>query len=229
MGYHRAGFDEIIGIDNRPQPNYPFTFILADATQPPVRLDAFDLIHASPPCQAYSSLRHQQIHNYPELIPVVRRALAGQPHWVIENVVGAKQSLVNPIKLCGSHFNLHLNDGSELRRHRLFETSFPVPEPPCNHQGLVLGVYGRLERIRRLSNVNRRPKGDRKASKDEARELMQIDWMTDKELVEAIPPAYTEYIGREFLRSVELEEVLGDDTEPGFDHEKPLTWFPRCG
>jgi DNA (cytosine-5)-methyltransferase 1 len=108
--------------------------------------------------------------------------------------------LINPIKLCGSHFNLHLNDGSELRRHRLFETSFPVPEPKCNHVGQVLGVYGRLEPIRRLSNVNRRPKGDRKASRAEARELMQIDWMTDKELVEAIPPSYTEYIGREFLK-----------------------------
>ncbi len=197
VGYHRAGFDEIVGVDVVPQPHYPFEFVQADAMTYP--LDGFDLIHASPPCQAYSTLRHAPGGGeYPDLVELTRRRLveSGVP-YVIENVIGAP--LLNPITLCGSHFHLRIgravdSDAAELRRHRLFETSFPLMAFPCLHlYKTVLGVYGDLA-------VKRRPSTRGvKAGAQEARDLMEIDWMTDKELVQAIPPAYTEWIGREFL------------------------------
>ena len=102
MGYHRAGFDEIVGIDIVPQPNYPFTFVQGDALVPPIDLDAFDLIHASPPCQAYSianRLGHMDATRYPRFIEPTRALLAGRVS-VIENVEGAP--LVEPYTLCGS-------------------------------------------------------------------------------------------------------------------------------
>jgi DNA (cytosine-5)-methyltransferase 1 len=193
MGYSRAGFDDIVGVDINPQPNYPFEFYRADVTRfTPNMLHGFDLIHASPPCQAYSTLRHSPGNvDYPDLIDSTRRLLqsSGLP-YVIENVAGAP--LGNPVQLCGSSFDLR-HDGFELRRHRLFESSFPVLVPPCDHQDPVLGVYGDLSKTRRKSTRGV------KAGIVDAQELMGIDWMTPAELTEAIPPAYTEYLGRQFL------------------------------
>jgi len=192
MGYHRAGF-EIVGVDIEPQKNYPFTFILGDALGPSIRdAQSFDLIHASPPCQAHSTLRYSPgAGDYPELIEPTRRWLqeTGIP-YVIENVVGAP--LVNPLTLCGSMFDLR-HDGFELRRHRIFETSFPILGIPCSHRDPVLGLYGDLSKHRRRSTRGI------KAGIVEAGHLMGIDWMDRRELVQAIPPAYTEYLGRQFL------------------------------
>jgi DNA (cytosine-5)-methyltransferase 1 len=194
MGYHMAGF-EVIGIDIRPQPRYPFQFVQADALRPPFRMDAFDLIHASPPCQAYSMSRNNGCHRgAPDLIAAVRTMLlaCGVP-YVIENVLGAP--LEFPVMLCGASFGLRTG-ALQLSRHRYFETSFPLLSPPCQHRpGHTIGVYG--------SGTNRfhRAKLGRCVTIAELREAMGINWMVRKELNQAIPPPYTEFIGREFLKS----------------------------
>lgn len=126
MGYHQAGFTEIVGIDIVPQPNYPFDFIQADAIQPPVELDDFDLIHASPPCQAYSVMSRNP-SDHPDYIDQVRVMLniIDRP-YVIENVVNAP--ILSGVRLCGSMFGL------QVQRHRYFETSWLALSPPCNHR-----------------------------------------------------------------------------------------------
>lgn len=89
MGYHQAGFEDIVGIDNQPQPNYPFTFIQADALKPPVRLNDFDLIHASPPCQrwAEAGTDRKRGQDHPDYLTPIRETLQGQSsQWVIENI-----------------------------------------------------------------------------------------------------------------------------------------------
>ena len=189
-GYRQAGF-EVVGVDIMPQPNYPFEFVRNDALDLPSHLDGMkvDLIHASPPCQAYSTLRHSPgAVEYSDLVAHTRRLLedTGLP-WVIENVPGSP--LFDPVTLCGSMFGLRY-DGFELRRHRLFETSgFTIPPLDCLHGLPVLGVYGDLSKNRRPSNRGV------KAGHEDARHLMGIDWMTTKELVQAIPPAYTRWVG----------------------------------
>jgi len=184
MGYHRAFPDaEIVGVDINPQPNYPFTFVRANADTYP--LHGFDFVHASPPCQRYSAMsscRPGLAADYPDLIGNIRAQLrwAGKP-YVIENVPGSP--LLDPVTLCGQMFGL------ELYRHRLFECSFTVPAPhhpphliPASKAGhwtpgTVMSVAGHVSPIAK------------------AREVMDIDWMTRDELSEAIPPAYTEYLG----------------------------------
>ena len=187
MGYYKAGF-EVIGIDITPQPNYPFRFIQADAITFP--LIGYDAIHASPPCQAYSSLRGLGKQAHKERVDLVaqmraRLRSAGVP-YVIENVVGAP--LVNPIVLCGSHFGLR------VRRHRLFESNVPLVQPQCAHKGPALGVWGDHPQ-----SSSGKWKNGRARSYLEACEAMGIGWMPWKALTQAIPPAYTEYVGRSLL------------------------------
>lgn len=192
MGYHRAGF-EVVGVDINQQPRYPFEFHHTDALGlSSATLAEFDLIHASPPCQAYSPLRHSPgAGDYPDLVLLTRNLLqAADVPYVIENVPGAP--LLNPATLCGSAFNLR-HAGFELRRHRLFETSFPLIVPPCDHRDPVLGVYGDLSKNRRPSTRGV------KAGIADAEALMGIDWMTVDEMTEAVPPAYCEFIGRQFI------------------------------
>ena len=194
VGYHRAGFSDIVGIDNVPQPNYPFTFIQADALNPPVDLDAFDLIHASPPCQAFSVATAEK-GRHPDLIEPVRTLIASMPS-VIENVPGAP--LRRDVVLCGSMFGL------EVRRHRVFELSgFPlVLVPACNHRGprpyTVAGnPQDNMPWHARRQNISHRYKY---RDTEHARLLMDMPWaQTNREITEAIPPAYTEYIGAVFL------------------------------
>jgi DNA (cytosine-5)-methyltransferase 1 len=186
MGYHRAGFD-VVGVDIEPQPNYPFMFIqhdalcyLDDVVEAGMR---FDAIHASPPCQAHSSLKARwRDREHADFLAETQERLRDLVlPYVIENVVGAP--LDHPVTLCGSMFGL------DVRRHRLFEASFPMLIPPCQHAAQD-----------RIVQVNGHPGGSslrdgERHSAAEWREAMGIDWMTTKELAQAIPPAYTQYIG----------------------------------
>jgi DNA (cytosine-5)-methyltransferase 1 len=202
MGYHRAGFD-VVGVDIDPQPAYPFEFHQADAV---AYLAAqgrdFDVIHASPPCQAHSALtkgnraRGQQ-DEHVDLIPVTRALLdhIGRP-YVIENVQGAP--VRRDLTLCGEMFGL------SVIRHRYFELGGWTTAQPEHrkHRGRVAGmrhgewftgpyfaVYG---------------DGGGKGTVAQWRRAMGIDWMTERhDLAEAIPPAYTEWIGAQLLDALE--------------------------
>ncbi len=191
MGYHQALPDaEIVGVDIEPMPRYPFTFIQADALNPPFDLADFDLIHASPPCQEYSVTRHSHTVTYPELVEPVRDML--QDHtYVIENVPGApvahQETLDgrHGIQLCGSMFGL-----KHVRRHRWFETSFPTGHGWCNHQN--------------QDTVNAYNSGQRNRFRDRHGEMAGtayrrdsgLEWMTLDQALESFPPAYTEYIAK---------------------------------
>lgn len=214
MGYNRAGF-EVVGVDIKPQPRYPFEFLEADV----LGLDrdflaGFDAIHASPPCQAHSSISRvsgRQEHHV-DRIEETRELLvsSGKP-WVIENVIGAP--VKDPVMLCGTMFGLQTSCGAELRRHRLFETNWYVGLVPlCQHGQAVVGVYGghAHDRRRRTISVTGstpqqnvvRNRSRLTFSVDEARRAMGIDWMTMTDLSQAIPPAYTEWLGRRLLTAI---------------------------
>lgn len=194
MGYHRAGFD-VVGVDIKPQPRYPFEFHQADAMTFP--LDGFDAVHASPPCQAHSTLRHRTRREYPNLIPETRERLvsSGLP-YVIENVESAP--LRNPLTLCGTEFGLQV-EGRWLRRHRLLESNVFLPGAGgCNCSGRRIGgVYGTGGGGPMTRGWKFRP--------DQARVAMGIDWMSTAELAQAIPPAYTEHVGGFLLAALSLE------------------------
>jgi DNA (cytosine-5)-methyltransferase 1 len=200
-GYADAGF-EVIGVDWKPQPNYPFQFIQADVLT--LLTDgnhpdydgwyAFDAIHASPPCQAFST-QSQFRHKHPRLIAEVHWLLSttGLP-YIIENVEGARSELIDPVRLCGSSF------GMDIRRHRLFETNWPLTVPPCAHswqtprfRSLRMNIVreGRLSPVVGVHGHLNYPGEFPIRCK-----AMGIDWMTNRELVQAIPPRYTEYIGQ---------------------------------
>ena len=201
VGYHRAGFD-VTGVDIVPQPRYPFEFVQADAMDALEDLlnltgpYACDVIHASPPCQHYSQMslcRPGLAATYPDLIAPTRARLdaTGLP-YVIENVVGAP--LHNPIMVCGSGLGLI------LQRHRLFESNVPLWSVPCAHgQNRWNPAYGHAtNRKRRRVPVI----GEWRIPEPLQREAMGIGWMTLTELSEAIPPAYTEYIGAQLIDAV---------------------------
>jgi DNA (cytosine-5)-methyltransferase 1 len=207
MGYHRAGFD-VVGVDIKPQPRYPFEFIQADAldalrivtwqcSDAPVALRrSFDAIHASPPCQAHSTLRHRTGGDYPDLVAATRTRLirSGLP-YVIENVVGAP--LLNPIMLCGSSFGLGV-EGRQLRRHRLFESNVPIMASPCQHRGEAVGVYG-------TGGGGKMTRGYKAKGVAEARIALRTPWMTLAECAQAIPPAYAEHVGHYLMCAVTAE------------------------
>jgi DNA (cytosine-5)-methyltransferase 1 len=207
VGYTRAGFD-VTGVDIVAQPRYAGgTFVQADALEyVAAHGRSFDVIHASPPCQRHSDLGHFYDHQkYPDLIAPTRAALieAARP-WVIENVPGAP--LDNAITLCGSMFGLGAwcRDGAyhQLRRHRLFETSLFMLAPPCAHQGRPVGVYGNGGgRAQRHDQPG--PNGF-VGTASESREAMGIDWMDRYTRSQAIPPAYTEWIGTQLAVALDL-------------------------
>lgn len=192
VGYSRAGF-AVIGVDWRPQPGYPFRLIQADATTVDVQdvLSTVDAVHASPPCQRYSVMGHPGIDRsrYPDLIPAIRERLQawGKP-WVMENVPLAP--LHDPKLVCG------VSLGLRVIRHRLFETSWPYQPLPCSHLhgGNALGLYVSFYEGRRQP-AGRKTPPHRKAS--QFREAAGLTWMTTREMRQAIPPAYTEHIGRQ--------------------------------
>lgn len=180
-GMARAGFD-VTGVDIQKQPRYPFRFIQGDALLPPVDLDSFDLIWASPPCQAYSTATTDK-SKHPDLVGPVREMLrrSGRP-YIIENVPGAP--LENPIELHGAMFGLG------LYRRRLFEMSFFVLTPQLKDPpGLGFPC---------LAGNGSGKNGGRAAG----RAALGCDWMTWHGVTQAIPPAYSEFLGREFIRGL---------------------------
>jgi DNA (cytosine-5)-methyltransferase 1 len=207
MGYHRAGF-EVVGVDIKTQARYPFEFVQADALEFLAALSdldrAFDAIHASPPCQAYSMANRNNgsAHRHPQLIEPTRAGLiaSGLP-YVIENVEGAP--LLEAIRLCGASFGLGTPEMS-LRRHRRFECSFPTGmTPACScGQKLSIGVYGNG------TPQWHRKKLGRNVLADEWREAMDCPWMVKSELSQAIPPAYTEHIGSYLMAEVKRRAAV---------------------
>ncbi len=199
QGYADAGF-EVVGVDIETQPRYPFEAIKADALEMlqsgPLH---FDAVHASPPCQGYSvgtGFGHKR--QVPKLIGEIRELLikTGLP-FVIENVMGAKAHLRSPIMLCGAMF------GIGVVRHRLFETSFPcsAPEHRCHGK----------EVDRDLVSVTAHGPPPRWYKKNPGKtfslqiwkDAMGIDWMTRDELRDAIPPTYTEYLGKQLMNVIQ--------------------------
>ncbi len=259
MGYHRAGFD-VVGVDIKPQPHFPFEFHQGDAMTWP--LDGFDAIHASPPCQAYSPHVSSRSSQYvptmgkdePQLIDAVRQrirptrlesrvkcencddwacsihgghigehcecspcddcgelyppnaldeyGLCPADHlgrdipYVIENVFGARDFLHWPSCLCGTAFDL------PIHRHRLFEVNGrPSASSGCNRQQSAKDFA--QEKGWDYRDMTVTGKGRRKGTTERWQEIMGIDWpMTQHELAESIPPAYTEWIGTQLLASM---------------------------
>ncbi len=197
MGYRRAGF-EVVGVDIKPQPHYPFEFIQADALEYIAEHGReYDVIHASPPCQAYSVTASLSNGNHPQLIEDTREAIQKiGKSYVIENVVGAP--LINPLMLCGTMFGL------QVIRHRLFEINPPIYFPPfsCNHDGTVSGNRALRDGKRVtpcLNDFDFITVVGHDFILSDARIAMDIDWMGQKEISQAIPPAYTEFIGKQLI------------------------------
>lgn len=203
VGYHRAGFD-VVGVDHRPQPRYPFNFVQADVFDylESHSVKHFSVIHASPPCQAYSAANN--IHgrkDHPDLIGSTRCWLQDcARRWVIENV--PRSPLQSPVQVCG------LALGLGVRRHRLFESSEFLFGTECgNHKEDYVIVFGHGARGRAHQTgvakgggpVIYRPT----IPLERAKVAMGIDWMTRGELSQAIPPAYTHFIGAQLLRAIQ--------------------------
>ncbi len=209
VGYHRAGFD-VVGMDSRRQKDYPFTFWQGDALD---FLDehwrSFDVIHASPPCQRYThgNVAGGQADRHPDLIGPVRELLieTGLP-YVIENV--PRSPLRDPLVLCWSMFDrtetpwVKDDDGTPLRmeRHRHFESNIALTAPrDCYHPKhiRVAGSYGGARRDKDEARLIR--KGGYVPSKAVQQRLLGIDWMTEAAMYQAIPPRYSEHIGRQLM------------------------------
>lgn len=198
MGYYRAGFDDITGVDINPMPRYPFKFIQADALEYLAEHGhEYDVIHASPPCQHYSwSAARWGRENYPDLISATRGQLENYINYgrvyVIENVIGAP--LHTTIELCGTMFGL------KVFRHRRFESSVLLFQPHhYPHNGRV--GFNEDDFITVAGHG-----GDGSARFERWQKAMGIDWMTKEEMAEAIPPAYTEWIGKQLMKIINTHQ-----------------------
>lgn len=218
MGYHEAGFD-VVGVDIMPQPRYPFLFVQSDAVEllrsAVMRrersgtfwhgqwFNGFDAVHASPPCQKHTDLARQNKRDYPCFIEPIRALLkaSGLP-YVIENVEGAP--LLSPTMLCGTMF-----PETRVIRHRLFETNWPLSAPPHGKHPLVYTMdkrkahYGKLDEWTSPVQVT----GGGNCSKAAAADAMGMPWATKQELNEAVPPAYTRFIGRQLLAHIATQRL----------------------
>ena len=219
VGYHAAGFD-VVGVDIKPQPLYPFFFVQADATAFAVRGCAlggqsftFDAIHASPPCQAHTGMSNRwrgkgtKADTHVSLIALMRARLedAGVP-WVLENVPGAARFMRDPIVLTGEMFGLRVH------RPRLFESNVLIlaPDKPAVRRDTI-GVYGKAHDGRLL--WRRKDGSEQRAARtlERAREAMGMPWASWRGCCEAVPPAYTEFIGRALMQAVTARRAsLGD-------------------
>ncbi len=219
VGYDRAGFD-VVGVDIRPQPHYPFEFRHLDALDYLGRLVEYgtgrwDAIHASPPCQAYSMAQRIRKREHADLVGLTRELLEGTGlPWVIENVPGSP--LRDPVVLEGQMF-----EGLRTQRKRWFETNWPLEVP-----------FLRSPRPAPLAKMGRKPRADEWVhvvgnahSPKLNGAAMGIDWMNRAELAEAIPPAYTALIGEQLLAHIgvgryERDEVTGLVGVPDGDGER---------
>jgi DNA (cytosine-5)-methyltransferase 1 len=213
VGYHRAGF-EVVGVDIKSQPHYPFEFLHGDALEVLSRpawalATEYDAIHASPPCQAFTQMsarwrgKGTKADDHLDLLTPTRALLADVSiPYVIENVQGAKNYMRVDLRLHGGMFGLRVH------RPRLFETNFPVEGFYAPQTKQPIGVYGKPDgrtTYRYRDNGNMKGKSLIRAWKsvEEGKQAMGIDWMeTDREVAEAIPPAYTEYIGRQLMAAL---------------------------
>lgn len=191
MGYYRAGFD-VVGVDIKPQPHYPFEFHRADALEYcAAHGHEFDAIHASPPCQGYSRMRHLpwlKDREYPLLIPVTRLALqATSRPWVIENV--ADSPLIGG-ELCGAALGL------AIVRHRRFESSILLLFPSCPGHPVLFAGSRTMSKRGASSGVMGLSSGQGAA------DAIGIDWMTNREMRQAIPPAYTQWVGERLMEAL---------------------------
>lgn len=205
VGYARAGFTEIVGVDIAPQPRYPFAFVQADAMEyMRTHWQEFDAIHASPPCQDYSITKQgakgrvlaagKHYEDRPRLILPLREFLASIDRpWIIENVPGSEAEMGHAVTLCGLMFGL------KLFRHRHFASNVRLIAPPHpSHKGHLIGVGGMVCMVARgNTNRGRIPADHRNKAAWVA--ASGIDWMTYAEMAQAIPPAYTEFLGRQML------------------------------
>ena len=209
MGYHLAGFDEIVGVDIKPQKHYPFTFVQADAMTYP--LEGFDAIHASPPCQAFTQMSARwrgkgtkADEHLDCLTPTLDRFRELATPWVIENVPGAVRIMGRVLRLHGGMFGLGVH------RPRLFASNVLLLSMRAEQTKSPIGVYGKVDgrtTYRYRNNVNYKGKSLIRAWKsvEEGQRAMGIDWTNDpRSIAEAIPPAYTEYIGRQLIQAIEL-------------------------
>lgn len=193
MGYHRAGF-EVVGVDIAPQPNYPFEFVQGDALEfLAAHGREFDAVHASPPCQGYTALKAVHGNTWPMLIDATRDLLdqVGRP-YVIENVQGSP--LRRDMTLCGEMFGLG------VIRHRYFELGGWSGVAPAHrpHRGRVRGWRHGAYFDGPYFAVH--GEGGGKGTVAEWQVAMGIDWTSvRREIAEAIPPAYTEHVGRQLL------------------------------
>jgi DNA (cytosine-5)-methyltransferase 1 len=216
VGYQRAGFDQIVGVDIHPQPEYPFEFVQDDALDylEGLMFDRedgyFDAVHASPPCQKFTAMK--TMHNagdHADLLTPTRALLrkVGLP-YVIENVIGAP--MPTAARLCGTSFGLGIQSPPrQLRRHRYFESSVLLWGTECHHDGPTIGIYGDHARDRRRVEKNGEitqrgidfPDSQKIAL---AQEALGMPWVQSwKGLSQAIPPAFTEYIGKQLVEQLE--------------------------
>jgi DNA (cytosine-5)-methyltransferase 1 len=199
-GYAQAGF-EVVGVDIKPQPHYPFEFHQGDALTFP--LDGFDAVAASPHCQGYSITRHlHKDRAHPRQVEEVRERLrAWGGVYVIENVEGAPL-LPGSMLLCGTMF-----PGLRVFRHRVFESNVYLLSPgDCQHGRRRAGSHRPgAPSVDGFCSVY--GKGSHGVSKARAAEAMGIEWMTVAELAQAIPPAYTRYLGQQLLAALDRREV----------------------
>ena len=227
-GYREAGF-HCTGVDSRAMPRYFGEFIQVhcmDVLRDREFLNTFDVVHASPPCQAYSVTKHLSNGTHAELVPEVRRWLAAWGGaYVIENVPGAP--LVNPVRLCGSSFGL------DVRRHRLFESNMILRGTMCRHGWQTPrfnstasrnGPGGGVSSVVSVCGNRTPPKKNQmsgvvsvfgssggKGGVELWRYAMGIHFMTRSELAQAIPPAYTEYLGRQMVTILRIAGQTGKD------------------
>jgi DNA (cytosine-5)-methyltransferase 1 len=228
-GYHAAGFD-VVGVDIEPQPDYPFPFIQADALS--VDLSGYDVVAASPPCQHYSvATPADRRDTHPDLIAPMRARLAaavaapgGPWAYVMENVPGAP--LRDPIVVCGDTLRLG------VRRHRLFESNLPLVGTGCHHDRTapavpVYGTYGQRSR-RNAFDVEGDTSPSASPSTQDARDAMGIDWMPWPALTQAIPPAYTFWLGVQLAAHAAGEPARRRVASPRHDSDATPPAAGRC-
>ncbi|MET9816551.1 SAM-dependent methyltransferase [Streptomyces sp. NPDC006355] len=208
LGYYLAGFD-VVGFDREPQPRYPFPFVQTDLrdVDPEWLGQNFDAAAGSPPCWAHTDLKHRTGLEYEDFIPETRELFeaSGLP-YALENVEGAP--LLSPLKLCGTMF-----DGLRVQRHRLFESNVPLSAPrPCPKRHPLhfthdkrKAHYGRLDEWSAFVTVT----GGGNCSKAAAEDAMGIPagWMSKDGLNQAIPPAYTKWIGQQLADHIRAERT----------------------